>query len=243
MTSKAQRQASADSIPWGAISRDIINFRDFGGLSSAYGRAIVVGRLFRSGHLGQVSAESQALLDAMNFALIADLRFPKERREAPSLWPRSSGIDRFYTEFYRSIPFDKHFRELFGALVARMVNQDGCTLIHCAVGKDRTGIFVALIQHILGASRQDIMADYMLSRDAAGLLKMIPEIRNRLRDRLKQNVSDEIARKMLGVEQGYLRAGLAEIEMRCGSIDGYLNSIGVGAALREALRARLIVRL
>lgn len=255
-----------------AIGQDVVNFRDFGGLQVTGGGTIVSGRLFRSGHLGAVTPPSAALLDAMRLSTVADLRFPKEREEAPSTWPAQNcpverleiigaadsegphiavlrsglldpaAIDRFYIEFYRTIPFDPNFQALFRAIAARSAAGHDGLLIHCSVGKDRTGIFVALIHHILGVSHEDIVADYMKTREAAGLQGMIPEIAERLRNRLGQAVPDAIARKMLGVEQDYIVASLAGIVQQSGSLASFFSSIGVDEDMRKAIRNTLIVQ-
>ena len=39
----------------------------------------------------------------------------------------------------------------------------GGVLIHCAQGKDRTGILAALLQHAAGDLQQDIVSSYALS--------------------------------------------------------------------------------
>ena len=39
--------------------------------------------------------------------------------------------------------------------------EEGSTLLHCFAGKDRTGISAAVILTILGASKDDIAADYL----------------------------------------------------------------------------------
>ncbi len=43
-------------------------------------------------------------------------------------------------------------------------------LVHCAVGKDRTGITVAVLLDVLGVDRRTIEADYVLSNTGVGLL-------------------------------------------------------------------------
>nr|WP_087573241.1 tyrosine-protein phosphatase [Sphingomonas sp. CDS-1] len=269
MTTGKKAEAATQSDIVAALADEIVNLRDFGGLPTEDGRRILTGRLFRSGHLAAVSEQGRALLDAQRFSVVADLRFAKEREEAPSTWPRDGSIDvfrieggeqsegphvavlksgaltapdidRFYTGFYRAIPFDPQFRPLFGAIMRRMADCDGATLIHCSVGKDRTGLLVALIQTALGVTRDAIVTDFMATRHAPGLMKMIPEIVERLESRLKQTVTVDIARKMLGVEEEYLRAAFAEIEQQCGSVETYLAQMGVDNGVRTALRDRLL---
>jgi protein-tyrosine phosphatase len=39
---------------------------------------------------------------------------------------------------------------------------------HCTYGRDRTGVVGALLLLALGVSRQDVMTDYLLSKDSVG---------------------------------------------------------------------------
>lgn len=46
---------------------------------------------------------------------------------------------------------------------AIIADSAGATLVHCAAGKDRTGLFIGALLAFLGASDDDIVADYALS--------------------------------------------------------------------------------
>jgi protein-tyrosine phosphatase len=41
--------------------------------------------------------------------------------------------------------------------------EDGPILVHCAAGKDRTGIVIAVLLSALGVSEDDVIADYLLT--------------------------------------------------------------------------------
>ncbi|MDB6158602.1 MAG: protein tyrosine phosphatase [Gammaproteobacteria bacterium] len=251
--------------------RELVNFRDFGDLPSRYGGLVAADRLYRSGHFARASAPTIARLEGMSFTVIADLRLTSERMEQPGAWPDHAAaqifclrgdvgddaphlallkarqfdfdsIDRFYADFYRNIPFDPLYKPLFGAVLRAVASTAGRALIYCSVGKDRTGMLVALIQHALGVPPELIVADYMKSREADGIDAIVPEIQQRLRKRLAQEVEPELAKKMLGVEEDYLRGAIDEIERRCRSMDRYLEDLGLTQILREQMRERLIVR-
>jgi protein-tyrosine phosphatase len=61
------------------------------------------------------------------------------------------------------------------ALVGEVAREPGTTLIHCAAGKDRTGIAIALLLRLVGVSRDDVPHDYGLTEHA------LAEIDQRLR--------------------------------------------------------------
>ncbi len=52
----------------------------------------------------------------------------------------------------------------FGQIMRVLADEDGVPLIfNCTAGKDRTGLFAALVQRLVGVSEEDAMADYELS--------------------------------------------------------------------------------
>ncbi|TNF05901.1 MAG: tyrosine-protein phosphatase [Sphingomonadales bacterium] len=247
----------------------IVNFRDFGGLPSRFGGSVVRDRLFRSGAVATVSDDDATDLHKLDFSLVVDLRYAGEREEEPSPWPAAAigrvlshdgdhtaeaphmaplrqGVldleksDRIYCQLYRDLPFDAHYPGLFDRALGSLLGADGRVLVHCSAGKDRTGIFVALIHHALGVSRADIMADYMKSRQAAGLHTMAEPAARKLSERFGVPISITLMRHLLDVKEVYLEGFFDEVERRCGSVDAYLDMLGMDEAARRALRDRLL---
>ena len=68
-------------------------------------------------------------------------------------------VVRAYVSYLRRRP-----DSIVGSLRA-IARADGAVLVHCAAGKDRTGVVVALALDAAGAPREEIVADYMASRD------------------------------------------------------------------------------
>ncbi|WP_277873248.1 tyrosine-protein phosphatase [Sphingomonas profundi] len=248
----------------------IVNLRDFGGLPSRCGSTVVRDRLFRSGAVASVGDDDATHLHALDFALVVDLRYAAERDEQPSSWPGDradrvlfhdgdhsaeaphlaplraglldeDGSDRIYAELYRALPFDAHYPPLFRRAFARLMEMDGRMLAHCSAGKDRTGMFVALVLHALGVPRDAIVADYMRSSGAPGLLAMAEPAIRRFADRHGVAVRIELMRHLLDVKPDYLMAFFDEIEHRCGSVDAYLDTVGLTGSGRAELRRRLLV--
>ena len=247
----------------------LINFRDFGGYDTASGARVRTDRLYRCGHLAELNDHELEHLIGLDFALIADLRYPGERETERSPWPEGyveriiahdgarnaaaphmalyeagalgpEAIDQFYGRFYKEMPFDRLYRPLFARTLRRLAEADGRALVHCAAGKDRTGIQVALILHVLGVPRETIVADYMRSSKAPGLVAMMPRIIKTFETRYGFQLTDAAADALLDVRAWYIETLFSAVEARCGSIEAYLDEEGVNGEVCARLKAELL---
>jgi len=245
------------------------NFRDYGDYATAAGRRITPGLLFRSGHQARASEADLERLGALGLTAVVDLRRPSERRDQPSKRPPAfSGVviesfhddggeaphmtflrtadltpdsgRRFMVDTYRRLPFEPSHLDLFSRYFRLLGETDGPVLIHCAAGKDRTGLLAALTHHLLGVHHDDIVADYLLTNTAVDLEGRAPGIARQLEARTGRVVAHDAVVAFLGVEPVYLDTALAGIAAQHGSTDAYLaQALGVDAALRERIGARL----
>ena len=243
--------------------RSIANFRDAGGLASRSGGTIQRGRLFRCGAPATVTPDDMAKLRALAFGLIADLRYVGEQAHQPSVWPEdwagrittyAGPADRdaphmeflragtmtmetsrqCYEQVYREVPFDPAYQAVFGRVMRGLAEGHGPMLVHCSAGKDRTGMIVALIHHALGASRDDITENFLLSNQAAGLVDQAEIFCARLKERFDHDVPLEVMQHALSVDESYLDVFFQELTDRAGSLDNYLESLGFDAKARES---------
>lgn len=114
----------------------------------------------------------------------------------------------------------------YGSFLKMLANSpvNGATLWHCTGGKDRCGTCTALLLHCLGASRQQIMSEYLLTNEQimshaqSILAKVKPHVSP---DRLK------LVQSMLLVEESYLTCFFSEIERLYGSVDAFVAKCGV----------------
>ena len=245
------------------------NFRDYGDYATAAGPRIAPGRLFRAGHQARASAADLDRLGALGLATVVDLRRPSERRDQPSRRPagfagtviesahddggeaphltflRTADLTpesgrRFMTDTYRRLAFEPAHLDLFARYFRALADAEGPVLIHCAAGKDRTGLLAALTHHLLGVHRDDMVADYLLTNVAVDLERRAPGIARQLEARTGRAASHDAVVAFLGVEAVYLETALAGIEARHGSTDAYLQqALGVDAAARDRIGERL----
>ncbi|HST92522.1 MAG TPA: tyrosine-protein phosphatase, partial [Brevundimonas sp.] len=228
------------------------NFRDYGDYATAAGRRLVGGRLYRSAHQAKVSEADLERLAVLEIGTIVDLRRPSERRDQPSRRPagfagtviESDHDDggeaphltflktadltpdsgrRFMTDTYRRLPFEPAHIDLFGRYFRALGDAEAPVLIHCAAGKDRTGLLAALTHQMMGVHRDDMVEDYLLTNTAVDLKGRAPGIARQLQSMTGRDVSDDAVVAFLGVEPVYLETALDEITARFGSIDAYFQ--------------------
>jgi len=78
--------------------------------------------------------------------------------------PEESPVIRAYMSYLRRRP------DSVVAAIRALAGADGAVLVHCAAGKDRTGVVVALALDAAAVSRELIARDYMLTRERIGAI-------------------------------------------------------------------------
>lgn len=123
--------------------------------------------------------------------------------------------------------------EVTGALRS-IATSDGAAIVHCAAGKDRTGVVVALALTLAGAGRDEVVADYMATGDrieaVLGRLRVSPTY-------AADTSSRPVAAHMPRPET--MKAFLEQLEVRYGGLTRWLASNGFGDDEVSLLRARL----
>lgn len=247
----------------------VLNFRDFGGWETADGAKIARGKLYRSAAFNDATEADISRLEAMGVRFLVDLRRPEERKHEPNKWPGEScrvifndegaaGVSlpphlvallqsdlspastrAYMMDLYREIPFDPRLIRLYRDWFAEL-GEGGAGVIHCAAGKDRTGIACALTLLSLGVDEETVFADYEFTNAAVDLETRMPKIQARMEERLARKLDPEALRPMLGVEVDYLRNALDAINAKHGSALNYMErELGVGALERAVLQRRL----
>ena len=208
--------------------------------------------LFRSGNLAHLDPEGRSALADLGIRRVIDLRDDAEVRYAPSrldgLEIRTQRVPLFLGSvasfFDEDLTLDDMYRQLVEDAASRVVEvvrgilADQPVLVHCTVGKDRTGVTVAVALRAAGVDDEAVVADY--ARTEA----LLPDSRNRevvawLRRRHPEavNARDLATRSPAPV----MRATLARIDAAYGSPGDYLRAHGLAddelAELRRVLVA------
>ncbi|MEI5097429.1 tyrosine-protein phosphatase [Streptomyces sp. PmtG] len=111
-------------------------------------------------------------------------------------------------------------------------------LMHCAAGKDRAGLSIAVTLLAVGVEREAIEADYLESNAAHRRYKVNRS--STAPDAMSPEIM-ELLSPLFDARAAYLAAAFATIEQAWGDTETYLTQgLGLAPATRERLRERLL---
>ena len=160
-----------------------LNARDLGGLPAAGGHETRRAAIVRADAPDCLTADGWSAVQAHGIRTIVDLRNDDERTpdlalrpdglttlrlpldgsEDREFWDRWSSGAQFGTPLYYRAFLDR-FPERTARIVAAIAQAPpGGVLVHCVVGRDRTGLVTMLLLALVGVAPDDIAADYALS--------------------------------------------------------------------------------
>jgi protein-tyrosine phosphatase len=228
----------------------VANFRHFGGYAGHGGRRVKGWRIFRSDHLGGLTACDAQEIAALGLRRVLDLRGVAERAAAPcalrgvtvhSLPIEPTIVQKLTAlmaaghklapaeavalmqDTYRG--FVRNNTPRFAELFSHLLESNEPTVFHCTAGKDRTGFAAALILRGLGVSEEDVMRDYLLTNE-----------RLKTPDPSRHGLSPEVYSVLWRVQPEFLEAAFEAVDEDYGGIEGYIRE---GLTLREPQRERL----
>ncbi|WP_102193072.1 tyrosine-protein phosphatase [Microbacterium aurantiacum] len=223
------------------------NVRDVGGMLAAGGR-IRSGVLLRSGQLAGVTPEGA---DALRSRVrhIVDLRDGEEVAAEPTdiPGPETTHLPLFLGSVRSFFEADTSLEDLYVHLLEesgerlvaaiRIIAAGEPTLVHCTVGKDRTGVTVALALAAVDADREAIIADYALTES-----QLPPERSRRIAAYIRAQHPEAVHAVALATESPaiVMRALLERVDDRWGSAADYLRANGMSDEELAALNAALV---
>lgn len=179
---------------------------------------------------------------------VVDLRDPDEVRmtdpwgEGLALCPAPIFSGRLAGLQWEGLPdLYEHMVTGFGDRLASAITAiatelgDGPVLVNCTAGKDRTGLVVALILTLLGASRDDIYADYLASSKHlnAEYLAALADLNG------VEEIPGIAAHRATATDVAALRRALTIVE-DAGGARAYLRAHGMNESVPDLLAAALV---
>jgi protein-tyrosine phosphatase len=228
------------------VSRDLhwegcLNVRDLGGLPHPGGET-AFGAVVRADNPGRLTESGWRAATGYGIRTVVDLRSDPERGEDPPPRPGlhytrlslfehfddnpayhdefaarvvgRSVADRYLALYLEALELDTaRFAQAFRAIAHAPA---GGVLIHCAGGKDRTGVLSALLLRLVEVPVELVEADYVHSERRLGVVDSAPA--------------------------GVVTRALAGLEARHGSAAGYFRHVGASTDEIERVRTRLDAR-
>ena len=158
--------------------------------------------------------------------VIADALLAKDRQDK-SRYPRDP-VCGHYLGYLEDRP-----EQVVGALYS-IAHAEGAALVHCAAGKDRTGVVVALALTVAGVPAQVVVADYAATGERTEAI--MARLR---RSRLYARDIDSKPAELHRPKPGTMTAFLEQMDARYGGVLPWLTDHGFSAADLHVLRVKL----
>lgn len=246
----------------------LVNARDLGGFPTGDGKITKYGVFIRSEVPKMLTEGDLRFLASYGVDMSLDLRSPAESAQTPSVLSGVEGHRYISCSMMNSqtasaspkgkdeqaAPAPTDFWDINWAPVyisilengkqwvqdmfSLVAHHDGCILYHCFTGKDRTGLFTALLLGVCGVDKLDIMWDYSLSMTCLRPFyeKMEPGILFKNPDG-----TPDFTRGFYRTAPETMEAVLSYLHSTYGGVSEYVKSCGVSAADIEALVSRMTV--
>jgi protein-tyrosine phosphatase len=236
----------------------LANLRDLGGVPSQHG-VLRYGQLFRSDDVATIDDEQVSDLMGLNLGLIIDFR-SKAEVDAIGRGPLSrEEVDYLHLPLLDYIGEDHNVgqeiltkeltNEMLGGWYADVLHKaapmiadglsaisehPGPALFHCAIGKDRTGIFASAFYSLMGVSSGHIVADYVMTDEN------LPEILARL-EHSQPFWNEETMRAsgaLMRAQPAAMETMLDVVGKKSGSVTQVLEAAGLDSGVMAGLIAK-----
>jgi len=125
----------------------------------------------------------------------------------------------------------------FVSALGSLVNPDGVpALVHCAIGKDRTGVLIALLLDAAGVDRDAIVADYALSHVSRAAIQARVEQSQAL-----QALAEQVPAFVFEADPATMTRFLDHLDGQWGGARGYFGAHRVDGAVLDQWQRVLIV--
>lgn len=146
-------------------------------------------------------------------------------------------------EMYVSFLLGERGKKGFGSFFRELleIEEGRAILWHCTDGKDRTGCAAMLLLCALGADRQTVLDDFLLT-NAYNVARVEGAMKHFDTDSMSAEKLEALRVMVGGVEGSYMEHAMDVLEERYGSVGGYLSDeLGVGKTEIDLLQDKFLI--
>jgi protein tyrosine/serine phosphatase len=254
-------QEGQPSRAWESRSRLLpldgaFNLRDIGGLRAG-SRKVKEGLLFRADALDQLSVGDQRRVAALGIRTVIDLRTPSELPDADRLasidalhrvqaplsyrtWDESKiGVGTAASDYIadRYIEIAVESGPAVGSVLSVLADRRALpAVVHCGLGKDRTGLLIAITLSLVGVDDESIAVDYSLTGQGLERMRVVATSSEDPGLLMRLNQPPAFLSAPAAAIVGFLQG----IRDQFGSIEGFAATTGVSRAQVDAVRSHLL---
>ena len=230
-----------DRIDNDSLLETTLNTRDLGDYIGGNGKPLRLRQLIRSDRQAYPNGRDLEFLRSNGITTIIDMRTPDDISGKPSAFSKLDGFDYFNFPIQEGSQVPESVKAVPGSYMIiagspslkdifnKMAEAESGVMFNCSAGKDRTGVVSAIILMLCGVSEDDIVADYMLSKDY-----------NRERFKMAAIHHPDLDINIIIPRESYIRDFMRLFKEKYGSVEGYFDSIGVSKENVEKIRNKMI---
>lgn len=234
----------ADILVWYEKSKSLLettmNTRDLGGHLCSDGKSTKYLRILRSDKQNYPSEHDIEFLKENGITTIIDVREEDVVSSSPSGFADMEGFD--YKNFpiveggkvpesveavpgsYMKIAKSPSLKNIF----TYMAKAKSGVMFNCSAGKDRTGVISAILLMLCGVPEDEIVNDYMLTKEY-----------NKERFKMAAIHHPDVDLNIIIPRESYIKDFMNLFYEEFGSVEGYFKTIGVGEDIYNELRRKL----
>ncbi len=222
------------------LENSLENMRDIGGYRSVLGNRVKFGRLIRSNLPRYLSNDDIHFLNKMGVNTIIDLRSIEEIKAKESIFENNKNFKVYHIgiDIGKDIPeseelVPKSYMDMLTLqekmkVIFQIIGSNEKVLYFCNAGKDRTGVVTALILKLLEVREEDIVEDYMATKDfMKETLSKYANFNNRILN-------------IITPKRFYMEEFLKEFIEKYNSIEEYLKLVGVEDYIIKNIKTKYI---
>lgn len=235
---------ASEILEWYENSKSLLettmNTRDLGGHLCADGKRTVNLRILRSDKQNYPNQRDVNFLIENGITTIIDVREEDVVRNSPNGFADKD--DFRYMNFpiieggkvpesveavpdsYMKIAKSLSLKDIFTAIAT----SESGVMFNCSAGKDRTGVISAILLMLCGVSEEEIVEDYMLTKEY-----------NRERFKMAAIHHPNVDLNIIIPRESYIKEFMRLFYEEFGSVEGYFKEIGVTEDIYKRLRRKL----